>query len=118
MRGVRQAIFPRYCQRATGTMRPISPNSPVPSYAMARFKFSMFLSCVVPAVLLPVHSRAGEDLEKKTYAYKTNRDVEIHADVYRPGDTKVRPALVWIHGGALILGSRAGVPKQLLDLCR
>ena len=26
--------------------------------------------------------------------------------------------LVWIHGGALIMGSRNGVPKQLLDLCR
>jgi acetyl esterase/lipase len=26
--------------------------------------------------------------------------------------------LVWLHGGALIVGSRAGVPRQLLDLCR
>jgi acetyl esterase/lipase len=26
--------------------------------------------------------------------------------------------VVWIHGGALIMGSRAGVPRELLDLCR
>jgi acetyl esterase/lipase len=26
--------------------------------------------------------------------------------------------LVWIHGGALIVGSRSGVPRQLLDLAR
>jgi acetyl esterase/lipase len=42
----------------------------------------------------------------------------IQADVYRPEDTKVRPVLVWIHGGALIMGNRGGVPRQLLDLCR
>src|SRR5262249_6949822 len=43
---------------------------------------------------------------------------KIHADVYRPDDTKVRPVVVWIHGGALIMGSRTGVPRQILDLCR
>ena len=56
--------------------------------------------------------------QKKTYTYKTVGDIEIKADVYRHADEKVRPVLVWIHGGALIMGSRAGVPGQLLDLCR
>lgn len=43
---------------------------------------------------------------KKTYTYKTVDDVQIKADVYRPDDTKLRPVVVWLHGGALIMGSR------------
>lgn len=54
----------------------------------------------------------------KTYVYKQVGDVKIEADVYRPEDDAVRPVLVWIHGGALIVGNRQGVPQQLLDLCR
>jgi acetyl esterase/lipase len=55
---------------------------------------------------------------KTTYTYKTVGPTKIQADVYRADDTKVRPVVVWIHGGALIVGSRASVPHQLLDLCR
>src|SRR5262245_25375288 len=55
---------------------------------------------------------------KKTYTYKTVGEVKIQADVHRADDTRVRPVVVWIHGGALIMGSRTSVPKQLLDLCR
>ncbi len=45
---------------------------------------------------------------KRTYIYKRVGDCAIKADVYRlPGD-EVRPALLWIHGGALIAGDRRG----------
>jgi acetyl esterase/lipase len=68
---------------------------------------------------LPAAARAEQPaLVKKTHTYKTVGDVKIQADVYRPDDTKVRPVVVWIHGGALITGNRSGVPKNLLDLCR
>jgi acetyl esterase/lipase len=64
-------------------------------------------------------AKTGEDtLPKKTYTFKTVGEVKIEADVYRAGDTKTRPVVVWLHGGALIVGSRNSVPKQLLDLCR
>jgi acetyl esterase/lipase len=53
----------------------------------------------------------------QTVVYKTAGETKIEADVYG-ADDKVRPAVVWIHGGALILGNRKGVPGQLLDLCR
>ncbi|MBI3858041.1 MAG: alpha/beta hydrolase fold domain-containing protein [Planctomycetes bacterium] len=44
----------------------------------------------------------------RTYTYKTVGDLPIKADVYRlPGD-EVRPVIVWIHGGALIVGQRGG----------
>src|SRR5262245_30627706 len=55
---------------------------------------------------------------KKTHIYKTIDKVEIAADVYRSASAKPQPVLVWIHGGALIMGSRESVPKNLLDLCR
>lgn len=55
---------------------------------------------------------------KKTFTFKTVGDVKIQADVYRADDTKVRPVVVWIHGGALITGSKQSIPKNLLDLCR
>src|SRR5437870_4843292 len=55
---------------------------------------------------------------KKTYTYKTVGKVEIHADVHRADDKVVRPVVVWLHGGALIVGSRSQVPGDLLALCR
>src|SRR5262249_60614530 len=53
--------------------------------------------------------------EKKTYTNKTAGDTKIEADVYRPKDATVRPVLVWIHGGAMVMGNRTGVPRDLLD---
>lgn len=55
---------------------------------------------------------------KKTYTYKVIDDVHINADVYRPDDTKMRPVVVWLHGGALVMGSRQSVPKDIHQLCR
>ena len=61
---------------------------------------------------------AESPLQKETYLYKRIGDCIIEADVYRADDAEVRPVVVWIHGGALIMGSRQGVPGRLLDLCR
>ena len=58
------------------------------------------------------------EFSKKTHVFKTVDGVKVHADVYRSAGTKTRPVLVWIHGGALIVGDRTGVPKNLLDLCK
>jgi acetyl esterase/lipase len=78
-----------------------------------------WLTLAGAAVLGP--SRAGAEepaFSKKTYTYKTADKVAIQADVYRADDQEVRPVVVWIHGGALVMGSRRDVPRQLLDLCR
>jgi len=75
--------------------------------------------CVVAATLLlakPV--RAADPLPRQTDSFKTVGDLKIQADVYRTDDTQVRGVLVWIHGGALIMGNRKSVPGNLLDLCR
>jgi acetyl esterase/lipase len=71
------------------------------------------------ALLLANPVRAADPpLPKQTYTFKTVGDLMIQADVYRADDTKVRPVVVWIHGGALIMGNRKSVPQNLLDLCR
>ncbi|MCX7417933.1 MAG: alpha/beta hydrolase, partial [Planctomycetia bacterium] len=56
-------------------------------------------------------------LIKTTHVYKTVGDVKVEADVYRPEGAEARPVVVWIHGGALIVGGRSQVPKQILELC-
>lgn len=53
---------------------------------------------------------------KTTYTFKTVDGVRIRADVYRHSDNVRRPMIVWFHGGALIMGSRTAVPKQLQEL--
>ncbi|MDB5385594.1 MAG: hypothetical protein JWM11_1240 [Planctomycetaceae bacterium] len=60
---------------------------------------------------------ASMPLVKSTYVYKKVGDVAISADVYRPAGTESRPVVVWIHGGALIVGSRNQVPRNILEMC-
>jgi acetyl esterase/lipase len=55
---------------------------------------------------------------RRTYTFKTVGGTQLQADVYRPDDSKVRPVVVWFHGGALIIGGRNSIPHQLTELCR
>ena len=55
---------------------------------------------------------------RSTFVYKRAGDCQIELDVYRPARTGQVPVVVWIHGGALIMGSRSSVPDQMLALCR
>src|SRR5262245_37249072 len=61
---------------------------------------------------------SSAETSEVTHTFKKIGDLEIKADVYQPeqakGDGK-RPVVVWIHGGALIMGHRESVPKWLLD---
>jgi acetyl esterase/lipase len=58
----------------------------------------------------------ADELPKQTFTYKTVGNVSIAADVYFEKDGPARPVIVWIHGGALITGSRTQVPRDLLEL--
>jgi acetyl esterase/lipase len=66
------------------------------------------------------HSVAADDMAwtKESVVYKTVEPTRIEADVFRRNGTQPRPAVVWIHGGALIMGNRDGVPKDIAELCR
>lgn len=70
---------------------------------------------ILMTIALPA---AGAEFKKTTHVYKTVGDVKIEADVYRPDDDQVRPVVVWIHGGALIMGSRESAPANILELCK
>ncbi len=50
-----------------------------------------------------------------THTYKSVDGLAIRADVHLSEDDHVRPIAVWIHGGALIMGRRQGVPQPLMD---
>jgi acetyl esterase/lipase len=55
----------------------------------------------------------GAEIRKATHVYKSAGGVSIRADVYRAADDAVRPVVVWIHGGALIMGHREGVSEPV-----
>jgi acetyl esterase/lipase len=78
------------------------------------------LLCLAITMTMITRAAVADDADfgKKTYTFKTVGETEIKADIFRHADDKVRPVLVWIHGGALIMGSRAGVPGQLMELCK
>lgn len=52
-------------------------------------------------------------MDTETITYKTVDGLDIRADVQGGGAGLKKPAVVWIHGGALIMGSRSGVPRAL-----
>jgi acetyl esterase/lipase len=62
-------------------------------------------------------TEGNRTVEKTTYVYKTVGKTPIHADLYRAaGDAKVKPVIVWIHGGGLINGSRTGLKDEQRNL--
>lgn len=52
---------------------------------------------------------------KQTYTYKTVKKHEIKADVYPAAGGGLRPVVVWIHGGCLIMGHRGGIAHWQRD---
>ncbi len=80
------------------------------------------LLCAALTLTLGLDSRAAEqsgvtarrNYSKVTMTYKRVGECAIKADVYRRAGKGIRPAVMWIHGGALIFGSRDTVrPDQL-----
>jgi acetyl esterase/lipase len=49
----------------------------------------------------------------KTYIYKTVGGCDVRADVYGSDVGSRKPVIMWIHGGALITGSRVAPPEWL-----
>lgn len=55
------------------------------------------------------------DYVKNTYTYKIVDNHEIRANVYRYPSEEIRPAIIWIHGGALIFGTRNWLSSDQLE---
>src|SRR5436190_8098774 len=78
----------------------------------------MSLTGLLVVVISLIGTQAHGEWRKVTYTYKTVGDLPIQADVHRNDDERQRPVVVWIHGGALIMGHRESVPRWLVDACR
>lgn len=51
---------------------------------------------------------------KQTFTYKVTAQSHLQADVYQLPEGREQPAILWLHGGALVMGSRAAIaPEQL-----
>jgi acetyl esterase/lipase len=81
---------------------------------------ALLFACVVAAHSAGPARAAADDAPwpPETFVYKTVGSTQIQADVYRRNGSETRPAVVWIHGGALIMGDRHGVPRDISALCR
>jgi len=73
---------------------------------MNRRRFLELTSAALPLGFFTHPVSAQGTAEKKTYTYKTVDKLEIQADVYSNRADRLRPTLIWIHGGALIMGDR------------
>ncbi len=65
------------------------------------------------ALSQPALAAEADGVTTTTYTYKRAGDLEIKANVVRADDDKIRPVVVWIHGGALIMGGREGVSQRV-----
>ncbi len=74
---------------------------------------SVYLAFLLVTLSLAAGSVAWADANMTTYTYKKVGGLEIRADVYRDPAMKPdrRPVLMWIHGGALIMGGRGNRPR-------
>jgi acetyl esterase/lipase len=68
------------------------------------------LGCLLAAFALPLIGLA-EPPTVKTHTFKTVGTNELQADVHCPAGDTVRPVVVFIHGGALMMGDRSMTPR-------
>jgi acetyl esterase/lipase len=69
------------------------------------------VGCLILSGFL-INTSAAE-IHSQTYTYKQVGDLDIKAAVYRENDKTIRPVVVWIHGGALIMGGREGINGRM-----
>jgi acetyl esterase/lipase len=80
---------------------------------MNKREFLKAAATIAISTAAPRSFYAESQTAPKTYVYKTAGGCEIKADVYG-SDVKLRkPVILWIHGGALIAGSRVAPPEWL-----
>jgi acetyl esterase/lipase len=57
----------------------------------------------------------GNCCTKDTYTYKVVDNCKIQADVYRYPGEEMQPAIIWIHGGALIMANRNTLSLEQME---
>src|SRR5438876_5746407 len=106
------------CQSSCRQRLPL--HDPRGDHSMSQFRerraFLQSLTAGAASLAVPQFAHASEDKGvKKTFTYKVVDKLEIKADVYGASGRTVRPVVIWIHGGALIMGHRGGIDGTLRD---
>ena len=65
--------------------------------------------------LIGQEDNAQKMFSKETYTYKIVDKHKIKADVYKGFEEGVQPVILWIHGGALIVGTREWINNEFLN---
>jgi acetyl esterase/lipase len=78
---------------------------------MKRRDFVRMVAGGAVAAALPRWSHAQAPAVQ-THVYKTVGACQIKADVYQAAPGQRKPAVMWIHGGALIMGGRRGIDQR------
>lgn len=81
-------------------------------------RLQQFLACAVFVFLVSNQSFAGEAevVVKKNIPYATYNERKVELDLYLPKAKGFRPAIILVHGGGWIKGSRAGFATMAKDL--
>jgi acetyl esterase/lipase len=80
--------------------------------------FLQLLAAAAGPLVVPRRGSAQAGSTAATYTYKTAGGCEIQADVVTGDGPGPKPVVIWIHGGALINGSRTGIPGYLRELAK
>jgi acetyl esterase/lipase len=75
-----------------------------------RRSFLGWLAAGATSVIRPGFAFAQAEAKKQTYTYKAVGQCQIKADVFHASEDATCPVVIWIHGGALIMGDRGGIP--------
>ena len=77
-----------------------------------------FATCTAGAALFwerSVNAAPKTKFTVTTHTFKRVGQLDIKADIHRPDTDAACPIVVWIHGGALINGHRAGINGRVRD---
>ena len=78
---------------------------------MAAFTFFVFSFLTVFSQ--PGSKNDSADIEQRTFVYKTVGRLPIELDFFQTkGNKELKPVVIWIHGGALMAGSRGGLNEN------
>lgn len=85
-------------------------------FKIATMKIILVLMLIISAPLtsfLQNSPNADFHISRKTFTYKTVGKTPIKADLFHTkSNNELKPAIVWIHGGGLIFGSRTDLPEE------
>jgi acetyl esterase/lipase len=86
------------------------------AYLTGRRAFLKVLAATAAPLAMPRSGMAQAGPPAKAYTYKMAGGCAIQADVLSADDSTGKPVVMRIHGGALINGSRRGIPPYLREL--